>query len=349
MRMEIKQTLRGVKNRVLLKLWQLRFRDIWYRPRIRAIRGVSARQKKARGIKRTVRLVSNFRGLWQRNIEQTPNGSCQWGGSLFVAEGPADHYVILNSIFNASGEPFDPGLVLPEPERVWGLHMEPEEYIRLLRYDQPPLPSLVSRLYTNSARLLHEGGVYRPSPPYVHFHLGKSWDFLARAPAPHKTINLGIITSDLNNIEGHKLRQKFLAQIDASGIDVAIWGRGEGLKRFRNYRGFVLNKWDALARCRYSIVMENSISELYWSEKIADSLLCYSLPFYHGCPELGRFLPSDSFIALDINEPGCIDRVRDILDSRPYEDKLPAIESARSLLLNTQNLYAFLDRELEAL
>lgn len=341
--------LRSVRNRILLKIWQLRYRDIWYRIRINEILRLNQRQKEARGIRRTVRLISNFPGLWQRTIEQTPHGSCQWGATLFVADGSADHYVILNSIHSSSGQPLYPALVLPNPGHVWGLHMEPEEYIRLLNYDLPREHSLVSRFYTSSASLLEKGGIYRPSPPYVHFLTGKNWDFLAAAPLPHKTISLGIIASDVSDIEGHKSRQRFLESVDASGIDCVIWGRGESLKRFRNYRGFALNKWDVHARCRYSIVIENSTSPLYWTEKVADALLAYSLPLYHGCGDLGRFLPSRSFIPINISEPDCVDRVRQIVASEPYRDRMQEIASARQLLLNKENLYAFLDRELEGL
>jgi len=339
--------LGSVRNRLMLKLWRLRYNDIWYRARINKILRLDAREKKARGIKRTVRLISNFPGLWQRTIQQTPHGSCQWRGTLFVAEGAADHYVILNSIHDASGGPLYPKLVLPEPRQVWGLHMEPDEYVRLLKYDSPTEHALVSRFYTNCTSLLKLGGIYRPSPPYVHFLTGKSWDFLAAAPPPRKRIKLGIITSDLNDIEGHKQRQRFLEELDASEIDCVIWGRGAGLKRFRKYRGFALNKWDVHAQCRYSIVIENSTSDWYWSEKVADALLGYSLPLYHGCIELGRFLPAASFLPININERGCIDHIRQILQADPYIERLPAIETARELLLNNENLYAFLDRELE--
>jgi hypothetical protein len=341
--------LLSARNRVLIKLARLRYKDIWYKSKIAKVLSLDQRDKAALGIQRTVRLLSNFVGLWQRTIEQTPGGSCQWGRTLFVADGEADHYVILNSIYNAARQPMYPSLVLPKPDRVWGLHMEPEEYVRLLRYDLAAEHSFVSRFYTSSPSLLERDGIYRPSPPYVHFHVGKTWDFLSSAQPPEKTINLGIIASDVNDIEGHRRRQAFLERLDASGIDCAIWGRGQSLRRFRNYRGFAPSKWRVHASCRYSIVIENSISPIYWSEKIADALLAYSLPLYCGCSNLDSFLPEESFIRINISEPACIDHIQQIVEADSYTDRLPAIESARRLLLNRENLYAFLDRELEAL
>jgi hypothetical protein len=309
---------------------------------------LAAAGRSSRGIKRTVRLLANFPGLWQRTIEQTPRGSCQWGSTLFVADGEADHYVILNSIRRPLASPYLPNIRLPDPGRVWGLHMEPEPYVRLLDYDDTDEHALTSRFYTNCESLIARGGIYRPSPPYVHFHVGRSWDFLASTSLPDKKIELGIISSGLDTIEGHKARLAFLAELDASDIDCAIWGRGENLRKFRKYRGYIASKWDAHIACRYTIVIENSIAPWYWSEKPADALLSYSLPLYHGCPDLGHFLPPDSFLPFDIARPDRIEIIRDIVRSSPYRDRLPAIMQARDVLLRQQNLYAFLDREMNS-
>jgi hypothetical protein len=338
-----------LRDRALEKIRQLKYSDFWHGAKIRKAMSLTPAQKSARGIRRTVRLLSNFPGLWQRTIEQTPDGGCQWGGTLFVAEGEADYYVILNSIRRPADSPYLPRITLPNPSRVWGLHMEPEGYVRLLGYDDPQEHALTSRFYTNCEYLIARGGIYRPSPPYVHFHIGKSWDFLSAAPEPRKTIELGIISSGLKTIEGHKARLDFLEELDASDLDCAIWGRGDNLAKLRKYRGFAPSKWDVHAACRYSIVIENSVAPWYWSEKPADALLGWSLPLYHGCPELGRFLRPDGFQPIDIAKPGRIPAIRAILKDTPYQERLAAIAQARQTLLNRENVYAFLDRELNAL
>lgn len=338
-----------LRNHLLEKIRQLKYSDLWHGVTIRKTMTMTPAQKAARGIRRTVRLLSNFPGLWQRTIEQTPGGSCQWGSTLFVADGEADHYVILNSIHHPAGSRFLPDIALPGPNQVWGLHMEPEPYVQLLHYDTPQEHALISRFYTNCEFLIARGGIYRASPPYVHFHVGKSWDFLASAPVPPKSIELGVISSDLNTIEGHKTRLDFLEELDASDLDCAIWGRGDNLAKLRKYRGFAPSKWDVHAACHHSIVIENSVAPLYWSEKSADALLGWSLPLYHGCPQLSRYLPQDSFIPLDITASDRIVAIRAILAAAPWQQRLEAIREARDILLNKQNVYAFLDRELNEL
>lgn len=338
-----------LRNSVGEKLRQLKYSNFWHAKRIHNILSLTPAQKSARGIKRTVRLLSNFPGLWQRTIEQTPGGNCQWGSTLFVADGEADHYVILNSIRHPADSRYLPNITLPDPSRVWGLHMEPEAYVQMLSYDTAQEHALTSRFYTNCEFLISRGGIYRPCPPYVHFHAGKSWDALAAAPVPDKTIELGIISSGLNTIDGHKARLAFLAELDSSDVDCAIWGRGDNLAGLRKYRGFAPNKWDIHAACRYSIVIENSVAPLYWSEKPADALLGWSLPLYHGSPQLGRFLPSESFLPFDLAARDRIATIRALIKGAPYQQRLAAIGQARDILLNKENVHAFLDRELDEL
>jgi hypothetical protein len=333
-------------SNLAVKWSRLKYYDGLHRSTIRAVMGLSSRDKAARGIERTVRLYGNFPGLWQRTIEQTPGGSCQWGKTLFVADGEADHAVILNALHRDEA-----GQALDAPKlgkgNIWVLHMEPDEYISKLGYDRGIEHEIASLIYTNSPQLLARNGPYVPSPPYVHFNLGRSWDFLSTTPIPTKTVSVGIISSDLAHIAGHLERLKFLEALDASGIESVLWGRGAGLKRFRNYRGFLQNKWQGHAASRYSIVIENSVSPLYWSEKVADALLAYSLPLYHGCPNLGHYLPADSFIPIDIRQPQEIDRIRTLVAGDEFERRMPAIAAARDALLRHENVYAFIDRELD--
>ena len=107
--------------------------------------------------------------------------------------------------------------------------MEPEEYVRVLGYDQPQEHSLVSRFYSNCETLIKKAGISRPSPPYVHFHTGRSWDYLRSADVPRKSRNLGLITSDLTTFAaGHVSRMQFLTKLDKASFDFcAIWGRGK--------------------------------------------------------------------------------------------------------------------------
>jgi hypothetical protein len=340
---------RSIKNRILARYWYARFQDRGHRRRIRKLLALSAAERADRGITRVVRMASTIPGLWSRTLGLTPQGSCQWGKTLFVADGEGDLCLVINSIVHPSNSPYRPQVTLPAPERLWGLHMEPEEYIRKLGYDDPIEHQQFSRFYTSAAYLLATNRIYRPAPPYVHLHLGKTWDFLVRQNNPRrKRFPLGLIMSNLQNIEGHRTRFAFLEALERSALPYVFWGRGEGFERFRSYRGFAFSKWKVHGSCRYSIVLENSVAPYYWSEKVADALLAWSLPIYHGCPNLDNYVPNESFIPIDIREPeAAIRTIEQVLRDDPYEARLRALAEARRRLLYEHHLYAFIDRELE--
>jgi len=313
----------------------------------RALR-LSTEAKKKRGVKVTVRLISNFPRLWERIIEQTPNGSCQWGSTLFLAEGDADLYVVLNtSTHDYSGAAL-PKIDFPPPNRVWGLHMEPPDYVKLFGLDRFEEHQKISRFYTNCEYLYRcNPAKYIPSPPYILMHVDRSWDFLAKAALPEKTESLCMISSSLKTIEGHEARLDFIEKLANSDLQFALWGRGDGFKKYSNYRGLAPTKWDVLAPCKYSIVVENSRVPFYWTEKIADSLLSFCLPFYYGSPNVNQYLPEECYIPIDIHDPDCNRQIQAIIGSGEYEKRLPAILEARRIILYKQNLFAFLDREIQ--
>jgi hypothetical protein len=62
--------------------------------------------------------------------------------------------------------------------------------------------------------------------------------------------------------------------------------------------------------------------------------LSWTVPIYHGCPNLADYYPRESFVAIDITEPGAVDEV--VRRSREPVDAvtMAAIAEARSLALN---------------
>ena len=62
------------------------------------------------------------------------------------------------------------------------------------------------------------------------------------------------------------------------------------------------DKWEAIAPYKYHIVLENTVQPDCWSEKLADSFLGFSLPIYHGCPNIHDYFNKDSLFLIDIDD-----------------------------------------------
>ncbi len=108
------------------------------------------------------------------------------------------------------------------------------------------------------------------------------------------------------------------------------------------------HKMDALAPYAYHIVIENYAEDFHWSEKIADALMHYCLPFYAGDAHLDQVLPADSFIRIPLDDHAEAARIiREAIDNDEYSKRLPAIRQARQQLLEKNNLYQQIIKTIE--
>ena len=82
----------------------------------------------------------------------------------------------------------------------------------------------------------------------------------------------------------------------------------------------------------FSVVMENSIADNYYTEKIIDCFITGNIPIYRGCKNIGKFFDKRGII-----EFNNIEDLRHILDSltpQIYEEMLPYVKINFELALN---------------
>ena len=103
----------------------------------------------------------------------------------------------------------------------------------------------------------------------------------------------------------------------------------------------IKNKWDAIGPYRYHLTLENGQWPHYWSEKICDPLLGYSVPLYIGDPKIYNYFPQNSLVVLNPNKPEeCIQKIRILLENNRYEDFIKPMAIARKKILSEYNFYA---------
>jgi hypothetical protein len=118
-----------------------------------------------------------------------------------------------------------------------------------------------------------------------------------------------------------------------SALDLDLYG-----KKIR----YIEDKWDGLAPYRYSLAAENTSGPDYWTEKIADCFLAWTVPLYWGCTNLEDYFPPGSFIRIDIGKPAeSLAEIRRILAEDDWEHRLPALREARARVLNRYQLFPF--------
>lgn len=160
----------------------------------------------------------------------------------------------------------------------------------------------------------------------------RSYDNLMTMSTPIKQFNLSAVVSDMTWKEGHKKRFAFVNQLKGHFKKELDWyGRGNI---------FINDKWDGLINYRYSIAIENTVSENYWTEKIMDCFLSYTMPIYSGCPNISDYFPEGSYLAIDMNDlEKTIQLIEDAISSDLYTKNLPFIIEARRKVLSEYQFF----------
>ena len=260
---------------------------------------------------------------------QTPKQKGVWEGIEFHLDNPDleyDYVIVLNTVSQ-------PVKVTCPPNKIWRMMQEPPEggYVKMSN----PVRTF-NRIYTNdesrtdTCHYHHHGS--------LPWHVNKSYDDLKAQGPITKTKNLSWITSNKTARQGHKDRMRFLQDLQKSDLDFDLLGRG-----FEE----IDDKWDGLAPYKYSIAIENHRNAYYWTEKISDCFLAWTMPLYYGCTNIQDYFPKEAFVHIDIKDPKVFDHMRDVINSDLYQKSVDAIAHARELVLDKYNLFAFIVSEIE--
>jgi hypothetical protein len=165
---------------------------------------------------------------------------------------------------------------------------------------------------------------------------------LAALPPPAKTTAVSVVISRKTQTPLHRARLRFIEQLQQRlGTRLHVYGSG-----FRP----IADKREAIDPFKYHLALENNAREHFWTEKIADAYLGWSLPLYSGCANMAEYVPADALIRLDLDDiAASLDTVERCLDDDPHDNRLAAITVARQRILYDHNVFALLERVILAL
>jgi len=164
-----------------------------------------------------------------------------------------------------------------------------------------------------------------------------SFEQLSKFRKPTKIKNISIISSSKKMMPGHLKRVRFIEKL---------------MKRFPNNidcfgKGInpINDKADAINPYRFHICIENSFIPDYWSEKLADPILGYSVPLYCGCSNITDYFNQTFYYKLDISDvESAIELISKLLNnpSKYYNAMIYNLEKTRNLILNKYNIFSVL-------
>lgn len=273
-----------------------------------------------------VRIIKNYKDSYK---DYSPKGSMKWDDVFFTEENvkECDYVVVLNT-------PKKDAKVVCNPENVVAIMQEPyhdghmewmdkqlDKYRYVLTNHKPSVPP-------KRAEIIYSHGA-------LHWYVNKTYDELkAMTEAPEKIKTISCIASSLTRWPGHKKRVEFVEYLKNNNtLNIDFYGKGTN---------FLEDKWDGVSPYKYSIVVENSEIDDYWTEKISDVYLSFSLPFYFGCTNIDKYFPKDSYIWIDISNPEkAMEAIQEAIQNNEWEKRLASIAEARKLVLDKYNLFPY--------
>ena len=268
---------------------------------------------------------------WDRPdlLRQTPDSRGIWEDIQFTLDPveECDYVIVLNRVPQ-------PVTVCCPAEHVWLVMQEPPTEFQRARHRGI---ACSHRVFTQDTTLL--GQRYVHSQPALPWHVNRDYGYLVKCGVPEKSKRVSWIVSSVTYLAGHRARLSFLRQIQGR-VDFDLYGKG-----FREIR----DKWDGLAPYRYSIVVENFRNPYYWTEKIADCFLAWTMPIYYGCSRIEEYFPAEAMVRIDIGDVRqAAERIEEAIAGDVWRRRLDAIAEARRLVLNTHQFFPFVTREIRA-
>lgn len=198
-------------------------------------------------------------------------------GTVLRDLGTQDHLILYASskAFTASHKSLRcrTSLLLLEPpiiqQRYYRLlPLFARSYHRILTHNTDVLRKL------DNARFLAHGGMFLKElpPPSAAFE---------------KAARVAMIASTKRDTPGQRLRHAIADWSKTHARDLALFGRG--------YQPLD-DKSAGHLPYRFSVVIENSRTPGYFTEKLIDSLLCSSIPIYWGAPDIEHFFDPGGMI-----------------------------------------------------
>ncbi|MDO7135399.1 glycosyltransferase family 10 domain-containing protein [Algibacter lectus] len=259
---------------------------------------------------------------------QTPNQSFKWKDITFTEEDvdACDFLVILDY-------PKYDFKVKVNPNNILHLCLEPANEMSKYRQYANKQVSVIYNQIKNAGKFV----VAQPALPW---HLDQDYDYFKKLKPEslNKEDKIVWVTSNQRATIQHNKRMDFLDSIsDVSFIE--LYGRG--IKE-------VDSKWDVMKTAKYAIAYENFRNDYYWTEKIADCFLSYTVPLYFGCQRIEDYFPKDAIIQIDPRDKHIKQFLKEIVNSSNYNDKLEALNDARDLVLDNYQLFPFLYNQIQS-
>jgi hypothetical protein len=161
---------------------------------------------------------------------------------------------------------------------------------------------------------------------------------LAAMERSRKDKLLSIILSTKSRLPGHSMRIALASALKSRlGDKVDIFGFGHNP---------IANKSVALDRYQFTLVVENYFIPNYWTEKLSDAFLGFSMPIYVGAPNINDFF---DFPIIQVSHDNPEKAMTEVLRIIDHEPDLAQLIANRNNILFRHNLFYHIENIIKTL
>ena len=143
--------------------------------------------------------------------------------------------------------------------------------------------------------------------------------------------------------EGHIARINLLKYIESKNDIVIDIYNYDNNHNFKNYKGSVKpyeDKSKGMLSYKYYFMIENNYEENFITEKLWEPILCESLVFYYGCPNLSDYINPLAYVLLDINDyEKSYQIIKKAIDEDWWSQRIDIIRQEKKKILNELSFF----------
>ena len=181
----------------------------------------------------------------------------------------------------------------------------------------------------------------------ITWWVNKTYDELKSLEYPNKKKKISCVVSSK-----HSRRLSFVQRLFSKECKIDLWGRGHaGAYNGKDFYMGELNysgncKLNGLLPYEYTVVLENSSQNNYWTEKLADAYLSWCFPIYWGCPNINEFFKEKSFKSISIDDPNPHESIMELINSPLTENEFRLIKESREAILENYNIWEVIRKKI---
>lgn len=240
------------------------------------------------------------------------------------------------------GKPFEMGLFFDDVAVCTRACFRYPRERRICILRESPILSVYKETATLESRYRHvftfDKGLLDKGKPYSLLYYGTNWIGWEQAELheiPQKSKLVSFIANITHEEEGGYAFRRKIAQALLSIPEVDCFGKGIQ---------WIESKRSVLEPYRFSIALENIQKDYYFSEKLVDCFLTYSVPIYWGCPAISELFDPRGMILFST-----LDDLHSIINSlsiEKYDAMFPYLKKNRetAISLRVHNTTGYFSR-----